>query len=237
MRIIPAIDILGGKCVRLCKGDYATRKVYSEDPVALACMFRDEGFRYLHLVDLDGARERQVCNLHVLEAIVRETGMTVDFGGGVHSRQSLQAVLNAGAAQVTMGSVAVDNPELFLACLETVGSERLILGADCRQRKVAVGAWTRDTETDVLDFLRDYAAKGVQYSVITDISRDGMLQGPATYLYAELVQASGLQVIASGGISSIADVSALRNAGCSGAIIGKAIYEQAIALKELAALC
>lgn len=237
MKIIPAIDILDGKCVRLTKGDYTTQKVYNSNPVEVAKEFEANGIRFLHLVDLDGAKSKHIVNYKVLEAIARETSLHIDFGGGIKSNEDVKIAFESGANQLTGGSIAVQEPALFLWWLKQYGSERILLGADANQRMIATQGWLATSEIDVLDFIRSFAQKGIQSVVCTDISKDGMLQGPALDLYAEIIQETGVQLIASGGVSSIADLQQLKAIGCSGAIIGKAIYEGRITLEELRTLC
>jgi len=237
MKIIPAIDILDGKCVRLTKGDYTTQKVYNSNPVEVAKEFEANGIRFLHLVDLDGAKSKHIVNYKVLEAIARETSLHIDFGGGIKSNEDVNIAFESGAHQLTGGSIAVQKPSLFLSWLKQYGSERILLGADANQRMIATQGWLATSEIDVLDFIRSFAQKGIQSVVCTDISKDGMLQGPSIDLYTEIIQETGVQLIASGGVSSIADLEQLKAIGCSGAIIGKAIYEGRITLEELRTLC
>jgi phosphoribosylformimino-5-aminoimidazole carboxamide ribotide isomerase len=237
MRIIIAIDIIGGKCVRLTRGDFKTKKVYNEDPLEIAKQVEDSGLHYLHLVDLDGARNKKVENLKVLERIAWKTNLKVDFGGGLRSYDDLITVFNAGARQATTGSIAVTDPLLFLDWLAKLGQEKLILGADFINRKISAGGWLEKTDKDVISFISDYRSKGVKYTICTDIRKDGMLQGPSTDLYKEILNEVKISLIGSGGISSIKDIEDLREAGCEGAIIGKAYYEGKISLKELAELC
>jgi phosphoribosylformimino-5-aminoimidazole carboxamide ribotide isomerase len=237
MRIIPAIDIIGGQCVRLSKGDYSTEVVYNEHPLEVAKAFEDAGLRYLHLVDLDGAKSNRIVNHKVLYQIASKTGLHVDFGGGLKSDDDLRIAFENGARQVTAGSVAVQKPELFLHWLKTHGPEKIILGADCHDRKIAAQGWLEQSEWDVLDFIKHYEAEGVQSVICTDIALDGMLQGPSLDLYKEIMEHSKVALIASGGVSSVQDLEALREAGCEGAIVGKAIYEGKISLKQLAQLC
>jgi phosphoribosylformimino-5-aminoimidazole carboxamide ribotide isomerase len=237
MRIIIAIDIIGGKCVRLTRGDFNTKKVYNEDPLEIARQIEDNGLHYLHLVDLDGARNKKIENLKVLEKIAWKTNLKVDFGGGLRSYEDLITVFNAGARQATTGSVAVTDPLLFLEWLAKLGQEKLILGADFINRKISAGGWLEKSDKDVVSFISDYRSKGVKYTICTDIRKDGMLQGPSTDLYKEILDKVKISLIASGGISSLKDIEDLRNAGCEGAIIGKAFYEGKISLKELAEQC
>lgn len=233
MRIIPAIDIIDGKCVRLTKGDYATQKTYRDNPLDVAREFEDHGIRYLHLVDLDGARSKHIVNHGVLRQITEGTSLQVDFGGGIKSDEDLRIAFENGAAQITGGSVAQQQPELFLQWLEHYGAERIILGADSHHRKIATQGWQKQSEEDVVDFIASFATKGVAYVICTDISKDGMLQGPSLELYREILSGSDVRLIASGGITSMDDLEKLQAIGCEGAIIGKAIYEGHIQLKEL----
>lgn len=233
MRIIPAIDIIDGKCVRLSKGDYDTKKIYNENPVEVAKEFEDFGIQYLHLVDLDGAKAKKIINQKVIENIAKNTNLIIDFGGGIRSEEDLQKVFDSGAKKVTLGSIAVVNPELCLAWLEQFGAEKLILGADCLDRKIKTSGWLENSETDVVDFIKEYQKKGFREVVCTDISKDGMLQGPSTALYQEIIENSIIELIASGGISNIEDVQKMKEIGCAGTIIGKAIYEGRISLEQL----
>ncbi len=237
MRIIPAIDIMNGQCVRLSKGDFNTRKVYHEDPLAQAKAFEDAGIQYLHLVDLDGAKAGTVINKNVLYNIARNTNLTIDFGGGIRTDADVQSAFDHGASQVTGGSIAIQKPEVFSAWIQTWGSEKMILGADCRNRKISASGWLEDSATDVVLFIRDYETKGIEYVVCTDISRDGMLEGPALDLYKEIIASTGVKLIASGGVSCMQDLTDLQAAGCEAVIIGKAIYEGKITLEELKTLC
>ena len=233
MKIIPAIDIIDGKCVRLSKGDYDTKKIYNENPVEVAKEFEDFGIQYLHLVDLDGAKAKKIINQKVIENIAKNTNLIIDFGGGIRSEEDLQKAFDSGAKKVTLGSIAVVNPELCLAWLEKFGAEKLILGADCLDRKIKTSGWLENSETDVVDFIKEYQKKGFREVVCTDISKDGMLQGPSTALYQEIIENSTIELIASGGISNIEDVQKMKEIGCAGTIIGKAIYEGRISLKDL----
>ncbi|SCM57976.1 MULTISPECIES: 1-(5-phosphoribosyl)-5-[(5-phosphoribosylamino)methylideneamino]imidazole-4-carboxamide isomerase [Petrimonas] len=233
MRIIPAIDIIDGKCVRLTKGDYSTRKVYNEDPVEVAKAFEASGIGYLHLVDLDGAKSNHIVNKDVLRKIATATSLQVDFGGGIKSDEDLRIAFENGAAQVTAGSIAARNPDLFLKWLDQYGADKIILGADSHGRKIATHGWQQESDLDVVDFIAGYERKGVSFVICTDISKDGMLQGTSIELYAEILQATGVKLIASGGITSIDDLKAVKALGCEGAIIGKALYEGKIELNEL----
>jgi phosphoribosylformimino-5-aminoimidazole carboxamide ribotide isomerase len=233
MKIIPAIDIIDGKCVRLSKGDYDTKKIYNENPVEVAKEFEDFGIQYLHLVDLDGAKAKKIINQKVIENIAKNTNLIIDFGGGIRSEEDLQKAFDSGAKKVTLGSIAVVNPELCLDWLEKFGTEKLILGADCLDRKIKTSGWLENSETDVVDFIKEYQKKGFREVVCTDISKDGMLQGPSTALYQEIIENSTIELIASGGISNIEDVQKMKEIGCAGTIIGKAIYEGRISLEDL----
>ena len=237
MRIIPAIDIIDGKCVRLTKGDYNTKKVYNENPLEVAKEFEANGIQYLHLVDLDGAKSKHIVNHNILESIASKTNLKVDFGGGLKSDDDLRIAFECGAHQITGGSIAANNPDVFLAWLETYGSEKIILGADCKDRKIATNGWLEASELDVVDFINDYELKGIQYVICTDIAKDGMLQGTSNELYTEIISKSNVKLIASGGVSSMQDLELVNAIGCEGVILGKAIYEGNITLKELQKLC
>lgn len=233
MRIIPAIDIIDGKCVRLTKGDYSTLIIYNEDPLEVAKEFEANGIQYLHMVDLDGAKSSRIVNQKVLEQVATYTKLKIDFGGGIKSDEDLRIAFESGASQITGGSIAVKNPELFLEWIKRYGSDKIILGADCLNRKIATQGWLENSETDVVDFVSDYQQKGIQYVICTDISRDGMLQGASNELYKEILEKTNVKLIASGGVSSMDDLIALKELGCEGVIIGKAIYEGRIKLNEL----
>ncbi len=234
MRIIPAIDIINGKCVRLSKGDYATQKIYNENPVEVAKNFEANGLQYLHLVDLDGAKANSIVNYKILEDIAKTTQLKIDFGGGVKSTEEVRKVLDYGASQITGGSIAVKNPELFMSWISEFGAEKIILGADVHQRKIAINAWLEQSDEDVLDFITTYIKQGVEYVVCTDISKDGMLEGASTDLYKEILKKNKVKLIASGGVSSLQDLEILKSIGCEAAIVGKAIYEGRINIAELA---
>ena len=233
MKVIPAIDIIDGKCVRLSKGDYDTKKIYHENPLDIAKEYEAHGIQYLHLVDLDGAKAKTIKNLKTLEMLTSQTDLIIDFGGGIKTRESLENAFNAGANQVTIGSIAVENSKLCEEWITKFGAEKLILGADCLNRKIKTSGWLTDSDLDVLDFIQSYERKGIKEVICTDISKDGMLQGPSFELYQEILNQSEISLIASGGISSMKDLEDLKEIGCSGAIIGKAIYEGKISLKEL----
>jgi phosphoribosylformimino-5-aminoimidazole carboxamide ribotide isomerase len=237
MRIIVAIDIIGGKCVRLTRGDFNTKKVYNENPLEVALQIEDNGIKYLHLVDLDGAKNKKIENLKVLEKIASKTKLKIDFGGGLRSYEDLITVFNAGARQATAGSIAVSDPGLFIEWLSKLGQEKLILGADCIDRQVSAGGWLEKSDKEIISFISDYRSKGVKYTICTDIKKDGMLDGPSTELYKEILDAVKINLVASGGISSMKDIEDVREAGCEGVIIGKAVYEGKITLNELGKLC
>ena len=234
MRIIPAIDIIEGKCVRLTKGDYSTKIIYNEDPLEAAKMFENYGIQYLHLVDLDGARSQKIVNYKVLEEIASKTSLQIDFGGGLKSDADLKIAFESGATQITGGSIAVKDPELFETWIRNYGSEKIILGADVNNRKIAVSGWTEDSELELFPFVENYLQKGIQYVICTDISKDGMLEGPSFDLYRELLeQFEDIKLIASGGISKMDDLYKLKELDCEAAIIGKAIYEGRISMRDL----
>ncbi|WP_407485414.1 1-(5-phosphoribosyl)-5-[(5-phosphoribosylamino)methylideneamino]imidazole-4-carboxamide isomerase [Elizabethkingia miricola] len=233
MRIIPAIDIIEGKCVRLSQGDYDTKKIYNENPLEVAKEFEDYGIRYLHLVDLDGAKSKQIINYRTLEELASKTSLQIDFGGGIKSQKDIDIAFECGAKQITGGSIAVQEPEIFTKWIEVYGSEKIILGADCKNRKIATHGWLESSELDVIDFIRDYKQKGTSYVICTDIAKDGMLEGTSNELYKEILTNTAVKLIASGGVSNIEDLHLLKEIGCEGAILGKAIYEGRIKLKEL----
>jgi phosphoribosylformimino-5-aminoimidazole carboxamide ribotide isomerase len=237
MRIIVAIDIIGGKCVRLTRGDFSTKKIYNEDPLEIALKIESNGIKYLHMVDLDGAKNKKVENIKVLEKIAWKTKLKIDFGGGLRSYEDVITVFNAGARQVTAGSIAVTDPHLFIEWLTKLGQEKLILGADCIDRKVSTGGWLENSDKEIISFISEYKSRGVKYTICTDIKKDGMLKGPSTALYKEILDAVKINLIASGGISSVRDIEDVRHAGCEGVIIGKAVYEGKIGLNELGKLC
>jgi phosphoribosylformimino-5-aminoimidazole carboxamide ribotide isomerase len=235
MRIIPAIDLIEGKCVRLTQGDYAQKTIYNEDPLSVAQMFEDAGLQYLHLVDLDGAKQKKVVNLKVLERIATHTHLHIDFGGGVQSDEDIEKVFGAGAKQVTGGSIAVRNPEMFEKWLQKYGADKIILGADVKNEQIAISGWEEVSQLPILTFLKKYQEKGVKYVICTDISKDGLLQGTAKELYQKIqTHFPDLQLIASGGVASMQDVKDLAQQGLAGVIIGKAIYENKVKLNELA---
>lgn len=233
MKIIPAIDIIDGKCVRLSKGDYSTKKIYNEDPVEVAREFEDFGIRFLHLVDLDGAKSKHIVNQKVLEDIAKATSLHIDFGGGLKTSEDIETAFNSGAQQITLGSIAVQDPEFCLTIIEKYGPEKIILGADCENRKIKTSGWQEESDQDIIDFILEYQKKGMQTTICTDISKDGMLEGPSTGLYIEILYKTSLELVASGGIAEIKDVYKMKDIGCSGTIIGKAIYEGKISLQQL----
>jgi phosphoribosylformimino-5-aminoimidazole carboxamide ribotide isomerase len=234
MRIIPAIDIIEGKCVRLTKGDYNTKIIYNENPLEVALAFEDAGIEYLHVVDLDGAKASHIVNYKILEQIASKTNLKIDFGGGLKSDEDLHIAFESGANQITGGSIAVKNTSIFENWIATFGADKIILGADCTHEKIAVSGWQEESNLNVIPFIQNYQSKGIHYVICTDISKDGMLQGPSFDLYERiLTQASGIKLIASGGISTFHEIPQLAKLGCEGVIIGKAIYENRISLKEL----
>ncbi|WP_296378894.1 1-(5-phosphoribosyl)-5-[(5-phosphoribosylamino)methylideneamino]imidazole-4-carboxamide isomerase [Winogradskyella sp.] len=234
MRIIPAIDIINGQCVRLTKGDYDTKKVYNENPLEVAKMFEDSGIQYLHVVDLDGAKASHIVNYKVLERIATQTNLKIDFGGGLKSNEDLKIAFESGAHQITGGSIAVKKPEVFENWISKFGSDKIILGADCNNEKIAISGWQEESDLDVIPFVKDYQAKGVVYVICTDISKDGMLEGPSFELYKRILnEVEGIKLIASGGISKYDELPKLLEMGCEGVIVGKAIYEKRISLKEI----
>jgi len=234
MRIIPAIDLIDGKCVRLSKGDYATQKTYNEHPLEVAKEFEAHGIEYLHLVDLDGAKSKHIVNHKVLEDIASKTSLKIDFGGGLKSDEDLKIAFESGAHQITGGSIAVKEPKTFEQWITTYGSDKIILGADIQGDRIATNGWLETSEHRLVDFVKDYHAKGLHYVICTDISKDGMLQGPSFDVYRDLLeQQPEIKLIASGGISTFDELPKLAAMGCEGTIIGKAIYENRIALKEL----
>lgn len=237
MRLIPAIDIIDGKSVRLSKGDYNTKKVYNKNPLEVAKTFEDNGIEYLHLVDLDGAKSQHIVNYKVLESICTKTNLKVDFGGGLKSDEDLRIAFESGANQITGGSIAVKHPGIFRSWLNQYGSDKIILGADNKDRKIATSGWLEKSELDVVEFIKQYEQEGANYVICTDISKDGMLQGTSNELYAEIIDQTNVNLIASGGVSNINDVIQLKELGCEGVIIGKAFYEGKITLTQLQQLC
>ena len=237
IELVPAIDIIGGQCVRLTKGDYDQKTVYRDSPAEVAKEFEDLGFKRLHVVDLDGAKSKHIVNDAVLKSITTVTGLTVDFGGGIKTDEDIEKAFASGASMVTVGSIAVTHPELFIGWLEKYGAERMILGADVRHGKISINGWKEDSEEDLLPFLRKYIDAGVKNVLCTEISMDGTLSGPAIDLYKEIMDAyPAIHLIASGGVSSIDDIRALDAAGIPSVVFGKAIYEGKINLNELLCL-
>ncbi len=251
MRVIPAIDIIGGKCVRLSQGDYNTKKVYNEHPLEVALEFEAHGVQHIHLVDLDGAKAKHIVNYKVLEAIATKTNLKIDFGGGLKSNEDLKIAFDCGAGQITGGSIAVNDRDTFIEWIETYGAERIILGADVKDERIAIAGWQEESDKKLIPFVKDYLKKGIRYIICTDIEKDGMLAGPAIELYQRLLEETkvnktvvsmsgvedvkipGINLIASGGIAHFEDLPALQEIGCEGAILGKAIYENKISLKQL----
>lgn len=237
IEIIPAIDIIDGKCVRLTRGDYDTSKVYSDDPVDMAMRFADAGCRRLHLVDLDGARSSHIVNYRTLERVVNRTGLVVDFGGGLKSDDDLRIAFECGAAMITGGSIAVKSPDTFLRWLDTYGADRIILGADARDGKIASDGWIATSDRDIVPFIEEYASHGIRKVISTEIGVDGTLDGPAVSLYRRILdRLPDLWLIASGGVGSVADIEALDSASVPAVIVGKAIYEGRISLTDLSRL-
>ena len=238
MRIIPAIDIIDGKCVRLTKGDYNTKKIYNENPLEVAKEFEAAGIEFLHVVDLDGAKASQIINYKVLEQIASKTNLKIDFGGGLKSNKDLEIAFNSGANQITGGSIAVKNSDIFESWIAKYGAQKIILGADfypdSAGGKIATNGWQEESTLELIPFIKGYQDKGIQYVICTDISKDGMLQGPSFEVYKEiLTEVKDVKLIASGGISTFDELPRLAENGCEGVIIGKAIYEKKISLKQL----
>jgi len=235
MRIIPAIDIIEGKCVRLSKGDYNTQKIYNESPLEVAKAFEDHGIKYLHLVDLDGAKSKHIVNHKVLERLATQTSLKIDFGGGLKSAVDLKIAFEYGASQITGGSIAVKSPETFTSWIQSYGADKIILGADVKGIHIATDGWLETSDKTLFDFVEYYKTQGISYVICTDISKDGMLEGPAFELYQKLLEQVKVKLIASGGISKFEELTQLQELGCEGVIIGKAIYENRISLKQLEA--
>lgn len=234
MRIIPAIDIIDGKCVRLSKGDYSTKKIYNENPIEVAKAFEGSGIQYLHLVDLDGAKANHIVNYKVLEQITSKTTLKIDFGGGLKSDEDLHIAFNSGARQITGGSIAVKQPKIFESWLLKYGAVKIILGADSKNEKIAVSGWQEESDKEIIPFIKSYENKGIKYVICTDIAKDGMLEGPSFELYKRILKNTrDIKLIASGGVSSLSDLNALEDIGCEAAIIGKALYEGHIQLRDL----
>jgi phosphoribosylformimino-5-aminoimidazole carboxamide ribotide isomerase len=240
MRIIPAIDVIEGKCVRLTKGDYGTKKVYNENPLEVAKAFEASGITYLHLVDLDGAKAQHIVNYKVLEQIASKTSLKIDFGGGLKSNDDLNIAFNCGAKQITGGSIAVNGRDIFEGWIAQYGPQKIILGADSNNGMIAINGWQDNSKEEVISFIKDYQKKGIRYVICTDISKDGMLEGPSLDLYKTIIEAcsnanstQSIKLIASGGVSQVQDLIDLKDIGCEGVIIGKALYEDRISLKDL----
>jgi phosphoribosylformimino-5-aminoimidazole carboxamide ribotide isomerase len=234
MRIIPAIDIIEGKCVRLSKGDYSTKKVYNENPLEMAKEFEAHGIEFLHLVDLDGAKASHIVNHKVLEQIATKTNLKIDFGGGLKTDEDLRIAFESGAGQITGGSIAVKQPQIFKEWLVKFGPSKIILGADANNEKIAISGWQEESDEELIPFVKSYMKDGVSYVICTDIAKDGMLQGPSFDLYQKMLkELPNVKLIASGGISKFEELPKLAALGCEGTIIGKAIYEHKISLKQL----
>lgn len=234
IEIIPAIDIIDGKCVRLSQGDYAAKTIYNENPLEVAKMFESAGINRLHLVDLDGAKAKHIVNHKVLEDIAQHTSLVIDFGGGIQSDKDLDIAFSSGATMVTGGSIAAKNKGLFTGWLDKYGGEKIILGADCKNRKIAVSGWEETTDADVADFIADYTLKGVEKVICTDVAKDGMLGGTSVGLYKDILhRMPHLYLIASGGVGCLQDILDLQAAGIPAVILGKAIYENKVTLKDL----
>ena len=234
IELIPAIDIIDGKCVRLSQGDYDTQKVYNESPLEVAKEFEANGIRRLHVVDLDGAKSSHIVNYKVLDQIAGHTSLTIDFGGGIKTDEDLTIAFEYGAQMVTLGSIAVKNPDLFKSWLHKYGAERIILGADVKDNRISVNGWKEESQQELLPFLADYTQEGIRKVLCTDISRDGMLQGPSIELYKQIMgQFPDMHLIASGGVSGLDDIIRLNEAGIPAVVFGKALYEGRITLKDL----
>jgi len=234
IQIIPAIDIIDGKCVRLTQGDYSQQKIYNENPLEVALAFEDAGIKRLHLVDLDGAKKGKIVNMKVLEKIATKTKLVIDFGGGIKTSEDIKMVFESGAVMAAVGSIAVKNKPLFISWIKTYGGEKILLGADVKNEKIAISGWLENTDISVFDFINENKKSGIKNIFCTDISKDGLLQGTAVELYKKIITKNPeINLIASGGVSSINDVVELNEIGCFGVIIGKAIYEGNIKLGEL----
>ena len=234
MEIIPAIDIIDGKCVRLTKGDFEKKVIYNYSPLEVAKSFESAGITRLHIVDLDGANQKALTNLKALESVSKGTSLIIDFGGGLKNTEDIQSVFNAGASMVSLGSVIVNNPGLFVQWIDDFGPEKFLPGADVLHKKIKIHGWKEETGIDAFDFIKDMIGKGINQIFCTDISKDGMMQGPSTELYTEILKGfPSLNLIASGGISCFEDLLILQTTGCSGAIVGKAIYEGKITIKQI----
>jgi phosphoribosylformimino-5-aminoimidazole carboxamide ribotide isomerase len=237
MRIIPAIDLIDGKCVRLTQGDYAQKKVYNENPLDVAKSFEDQGLQYLHLVDLDGAKAGKVTNWKVVESITTHTKLTVDFGGGIKTDDEIRKLFERGVQQVNLGSIAVKEPQKVIQWIDEFGSDKIILSADVKNNTIAISGWQESSSINIRNFLRDYIENGIEYVTCTDISTDGMLTGPNIELYKTLILSfPQLHLVASGGVGTMEDLQELKRIGVDGVIVGKAIYEGRVKLEELALL-
>lgn len=237
MRLIPAIDIINGECVRLTRGDYNRKTSYSFDVPSLAKVYEQKGIKYLHVVDLDAAKSKSLVNFSLVETICKETSLQVDYGGGISSAEDIRRLLNAGVAQVNVGSIALKDKALFLKWLYQFGPDKIVLSADALHGKMRADAWTRETEIEVLDFIKNIEAEGLKYVVCTDIAKDGLLSGPSFKLYNQILAEASLKLIASGGVSTKEDILRLKKIGCDGAIIGKALYENYLSISEIVGLC
>lgn len=234
MKIIPAIDIINGKCVRLSKGNYATKKIYNEKPLEVAKSFEAHGITNLHLVDLDGAKAGQIINYKILQDLAAKTNLKIDFGGGLKTNKDVEIAFECGANQITGGSIAVKNPSLFEEWIQRFGSEKIILGADVSNGKIAISGWQEESTEELIPFIKKFQTKGIQSVICTDIAKDGMLEGPSFELYKTILsEVKTIKLIASGGVSTFSELPKLAELGCHGVIIGKAIYENRISLKQL----
>jgi len=236
MRLIPAIDIIDGQCIRLTKGNYSTKKIYSNDPISIAKSFEDANIKHLHLVDLDGARLRKIVNHKILYLIAKNTNLKIDFGGGLHTNEDAKIAFDNGANQIIGGTIAVKKPATFTQWINDYGADKIILAADTKNRKIAINAWQENSTVDIIDFIKYYEKKGIRYVICTDIMKDGTLNGVAKELYTEIQIKNNINLIASGGVSSLNDLKELKRLGCEGAIFGKAFYENKITLEELRTL-
>ena len=234
IEIIPAIDIINGKCVRLSQGDFETQKIYSESPVNIAKQFEEAGIKRLHIVDLDGAKKGSIVNIHVLENVASSTKLKIDFGGGIKTTQDADKVFNAGASIINIGSIAIKQPDVVVEWIEKFGAEKILLGADVKDEKIVINGWQQSTEINIIAYLKEWSSKKMNNIFCTDVSKDGLLQGASVNLYKKILKTiPGIHLTASGGVSSIQDVEELETIGCSGVIIGKALYEGKIKLNEL----
>lgn len=234
IEIIPAIDIIKGKCVRLSQGDFQTQKIYSESPVDIAKQFEDAGIKRLHIVDLDGAKKGNIVNIEVLENVASQTHLKIDFGGGIKTTNDADKVFNAGASIINIGSIAIKQPSIVVEWIEKFGAEKILLGADAKEEKIVINGWQQSTEINIIDYLKGWSSKKMNTIFCTDVSKDGLLQGASINLYKKILEAiPNIHLTASGGVSSIKDIEELKEIGCSGVIIGKALYEGKITLNEL----